>query len=89
MPYRNPIGDLWNPTGDRSETFRRPIQDLSKTYWISIKYLSKIYQRSIGDQSETNIPDRRPTCLFGDPSEIDMHDGYISANCIRNVETVR
>ena len=30
------------------------------------------YQKPIRDLSETHMPHRRPTCLIGDPSEINM-----------------
>ena len=50
-----------------SETYRRPIRDLSETHRRPTCF--------IGDPSETDMPHRRPTCLIGDQhasSETDM-----------------
>ena len=50
--------------GDLSETHRRPIGDSHA--W------SETHQRPQHASSETYMPDWRPTCLIGDPSQSDM-----------------
>ena len=69
-----------------SETYRRPIRDLSETHrkpTCLIVYPSETdmpHRRPIGDQLEEDMPERRRNCLIGEPLVTDMP--HLRPTCI-------
>ena len=61
-----------------SETYRRPIRDLSETHRRPTCFIGDPsetdmpHRRPMGDRPASSETHRRPTCLIGDPSETDM-----------------